>query len=208
MVHEIAHALGFATDRWSVWHLIEDKATDDPHFNGPNAIAAFDSAGGTAYDGSKVPLEPNSTSHWRESIFRTELMSPAFNINSTNPLNPLSAITIQAFADMGYTVDDSYADAYALPSDDAAPEGDSIIVFDMTGDVRFGPVTVINEDGTLRMFMPPGYDPARYPPRSTPTIWLDRRSIEGAPPVVGTPKAGADQDPWRRTPPPSARPGG
>ena len=42
---------------------------------------------------------------------QSELMTPGFS----DP-GPLSAITIQSMADLGYTVDVTQADAYTLPS--------------------------------------------------------------------------------------------
>ena len=80
--------------------------------------AAFNAAGGAAYTYAKVPVENNgipgsADSHWRESILDDELMTTHFH-----PLiqhNPLSAITIQAMADIGYRVDVTQAESYKGP---------------------------------------------------------------------------------------------
>ena len=90
----------------------------DTHFNGLKAVAAFDAAGGSSYTGAKVPVENmggsgNRDSHWRESVLDNELMTTHIVLSSEN--NPLSAITIQAMADIGYSVDVTQADAYTLP---------------------------------------------------------------------------------------------
>ncbi len=127
-LHEIGHALGFGTYPWTAHDLLKDPSrgipfgsfidpSPDTHFSGEKAIAAFDAAGGTSYTGAKVPVENSSLnagsrdSHWRQSVMRSELMTPG----SSDPA-PLSAITIQAIADLGYTVDVTQADAYTLPS--------------------------------------------------------------------------------------------
>ena len=51
--------------------------------------------------------------HWRESVFDNELMSPYLSSGQTEPL---SAITVQSLADMGYVVDVSQADSFTLPA--------------------------------------------------------------------------------------------
>ena len=62
---------------------------------------------------------------------------------------PLSAITIQALADFGYTVDVSLADPYTMPVAAAAgaePPGDWI---DLGNDVIRGPIRVVDEEGRV-----------------------------------------------------------
>ena len=55
ILHEIGHVLGIGT----LWDdLIGGSTSEDPHFKGALAIAAFDAAGGDGYtDGAKVPVE-------------------------------------------------------------------------------------------------------------------------------------------------------
>ncbi len=123
MLHEIGHTLGFGTN-WD--YLLQNPSlvygnaivpTPDTHFSGINAIAAFNAAGGSSYTGEKVPVENtlgiSRDGHWRESVLDNELMtSRAAEAVSF----PLSAITIQVLADMGYRVDVTQADAYTLPA--------------------------------------------------------------------------------------------
>ncbi len=52
-----------------------------------------------------------------QAVLETELMTPGYNPDSSNPL---SAITLQSLADMGYTVDLSQAEPYQLPAQLAA----------------------------------------------------------------------------------------
>ena len=113
VIHEIGHVLGIGS-----WYgLLNTDA--DPHFTGPLAIKAFDQAGGTNYKGAKVPVEEGGWwGHWRESVFGDEVMSTS----PTRPFNnSLSAITIQALADLGYKVDVSKADPYRLPAPNSKP---------------------------------------------------------------------------------------
>ena len=126
VLHEMGHALGYSSGPWEIHNLLKNPSRDsfgrpidpspDTYFSGANAVAAFDAAGGASYSGAKVPVEntqgPGSRdSHWRESVMQSELMTP--RLGGTHPL---SAITIQSMADLGYTVDVTQADAYTLPS--------------------------------------------------------------------------------------------
>ena len=110
-LHEIGHVLGIGT----IWHdsgMLRDL-NGDTHFAGLQAIAAFDQAGGTDYQDAKVPTERDGI-HWRSSILSGELMTLSFSDEA------LSAITLQALSDLGYSVDLSAADPYVLPSATAA----------------------------------------------------------------------------------------
>ena len=134
-LHEVGHVLGFGTV-WGELGLIRDHSSDDPnvdtHFNGPLAIAAFDDAGGTGYTGAKVPVKKMDGAHWRGSVLRGEVMTPWDG-------ETLSAITVQSFADLGYGVDVSQADAYNLPG--AAGKAVAKIAVSapsILGDVRTG----------------------------------------------------------------------
>ena len=106
VLHELAHALGFGTS----WGDQVEDASQDAYFSGPLAIAAFDAVGGKNYKGKKVPIGSNG--HWRGSVFGNELM--ASNADMTRPA-PLSLITIQSMADIGYSVDVTKAERYVLP---------------------------------------------------------------------------------------------
>ena len=107
LMHEMCHALGFGTT-WT--EELHKELNGDTHFAGPLAIEAFDAAGGSSYSGKKVPATANG--HWRGEVFGQELLSASADMSHPAPL---SAITIQAMADMGYMVDVSQADPYSLP---------------------------------------------------------------------------------------------
>jgi adhesin/invasin len=123
ITHEMGHVLGIGS-MWDTGFLLTGAGGTDPFFSGVNAIDYFKRAGGTVALGNGVPVEnclvgvPSSCgqgtrdSHWRESIFKTELMTGYIS----GPTNPLSAVTIAALADQGYDVNFAAADAYSLPT--------------------------------------------------------------------------------------------
>lgn len=150
-LHEIAHVLGFGTGKWH--EVLRDPARDAPgadtHFPGPLAIKAFDDAGGLRYTGGKVPVaniggRGTIDSHWRRDVLDGEVMGPSA------PGGRLSAITLQALADLGYEVDLSKADRYRLSpgraAGEAAPAQDEAV---LTDDVRRGPIVVVDKDGRV-----------------------------------------------------------
>lgn len=114
MLHEIGHALGFGT----IWpeSLLRDRS-GDLRFLGRNAEAAYLlTFGGSGDAGAGVPVETGggtalARSHWRESVFDRELLTPY----SQNADQPLSAITAASLRDLGYVVNDARADPYARP---------------------------------------------------------------------------------------------
>ena len=154
-LHEIAHALGFGA-LWRHHNLLRDSSIDagerlDTHFLGRLATVAFDAAGGHGYSGKKVPVE-NSTGapgvddgHWRQSVFHNELMGPFI---SSRP-QPLSAITIQSMADLGYHVDTSLAEPYELPSATARAAAELERTVELRDDIVETPIAVLDADGRV-----------------------------------------------------------
>ncbi len=127
ILHAFGHMLGFGNS-WPMLGLLRDPARHneraDPHFVGAGATATFVAAGGADYAGQKVPVENDVTwgsvdTHWRESVFGTEVMTPGLR---SGVADQLSAITIQSLADIGYTVDVEQADVFILPGT-SAPSG-------------------------------------------------------------------------------------
>lgn len=154
ILHEMGHVLGIGS-LWGDFGLLrepslEGSAGADTHFAGALAVAAFDDAGGEDYEGAKVPVEnqagPGSGDvHWRQSVLVTELMTPFASIGT---VDPLSAITIQSLADMGYTVNAALADPYTLPGAAAADRTDAPVI-DLRNDVMRGPIIVVGADGRV-----------------------------------------------------------
>ena len=156
VTHEMGHVLGIGT----IWYRKEllhnpslpANAGADTYFSGSRAITAFDAAGGSTYDGNKVPVantdgEGSADSHWRESVLDTELMTPLLQSGRSNPL---SAITIESLADLGYTVDITRAQPYALVFPSPARTQAPGTIIDLGGDVRRGTIYVMEEKGRVR----------------------------------------------------------
>ncbi len=133
-LHEMGHCLGIGT-LWKRLGLLKNPSIKfqffiipievdgaDTHFAGASAIEAFNDAGGTGYADGKVPVENEKggpgtrDGHWRQSVFGPHELMEGFLSPSSTMRGPLSAITIQSLADLGYVVDVSRADAYTLPS--------------------------------------------------------------------------------------------
>ena len=114
-LHEMGHVLGIGT-LWDdlIGNPSQNNPEADTYFRGPLARKAFDVAGGASYTaGEKVPVENGGDDgHWRERVFDDEIMSPVGDLDYAESL---SAITVQALADLGYSVDVTQADAYRLP---------------------------------------------------------------------------------------------
>ena len=114
IIHEMGHVLGVGS-LWQEKSLLTGSGSSDPFFTGAEAIARFNSVGGSSYTGNKVPVENTggpgtANSHWRESLFNNELMTGFINISS----NPLSVVTIGSLKDLGYVVNMSAADTYTF----------------------------------------------------------------------------------------------
>lgn len=118
VLHEMAHALGYLLEVWEPLGLVSGvpdgpEYATNPRFIGPSATAEYNRI--FNLNETSVPLEPGTRfdgsgiSHWRESVFGDELMSPFAGYVS----EPLSRITAAAFADMGYQVNLDNADVYA-----------------------------------------------------------------------------------------------
>lgn len=157
VLHELGHTLGLGT----IWHHTGLLALSslfspgaDTHFLGEHAIEAFDSAGGTSYTSAKVPVENSmgygsSDTHWRESVLGLELMTP---VQQAGERDPLSAITIESLADLGYTVDATLADDYELGEADAdltVPDGLPAATIDLTGDILHSTLEIVDLDGRV-----------------------------------------------------------
>lgn len=160
ILHEMGHVLGIGT----IWGptlkdilrnpSLPSNQGADTHVLGEEAAAAFDVHGGTGFSGSKTPVENQAgegsgDSHWRETVMTVELMTPFLNSLTQNPL---SSITIGHLADLGYGVDMSEAESYqgitTAPPRSQAPSLRAGLI-DLSGDVREGPVMVIDRKGNV-----------------------------------------------------------
>ena len=99
--------------------------------------------------GGKVPVQSggipgSSDGHWRESVFEDELLTPYLRPGR----QPLSLVTIESLADLGYGVDLTEAESFTLSTAGAAgmavPRGPVIYLGD---DISRNPVTLIDQKG-------------------------------------------------------------
>lgn len=153
VLHEMGHVLGIG----SLWkraefNFVSSPCTTNPRYTAAEAVAAYKNTngGGTA---TSIPLENFSTgpncnngtrdSHWRETVFGDELMT-GFISGTTRPM---SLTTVRSLADLGYTVDNSQADAFTVPNPNGAlrserPQG---LMSDLRNDARKGPIYKVDD---------------------------------------------------------------
>ena len=113
ITHEMGHVIGVGTI-WERKGLLKDAGLNTVRFVGKNARIEFGKL--KKSKAADVPVENTggpgtADGHWRESVFRNELMSGFI----AAPNNPLSRLTVASLLDMGYEVDLSKAEPYKLP---------------------------------------------------------------------------------------------
>ena len=123
ILHEMGHVLGLGT-LWELKGLVDQSSKFTfggydyyAKYNGQYALNEYRTL---TSDQTKayVPLENNTNvygggslgSHWRESVFDDELMTP-----SANGSLAISRLSIGSLKDMGYEVVFSTADSYQMP---------------------------------------------------------------------------------------------
>ena len=162
ILHEMAHVIGFGT-LWEYLGLLKEpksRGGADPHFIGQAALDAFVSIGGDGYTESKpVPVQSVGgpgvwDGHWREFVFRTELMTSFIDRGK----NPLSVVTLASFQDLGYEgVDLGLADEFTLPSGAMAPEiVNASRVVHLGDHISRVPIAVVDQDGRVIRYVTPG----------------------------------------------------
>ncbi|HVF41223.1 MAG TPA: leishmanolysin-related zinc metalloendopeptidase [Gemmatimonadaceae bacterium] len=115
--HEMLHVVGVGT-LWNRKSLLAGGGSTESRFTGPLALAACHALGGQPVCNASVPVENTggagtADGHWREATFNDELMTGF--IEAPGLVNPLSSITIQSLADLGYIVNNSASDPYSIP---------------------------------------------------------------------------------------------
>ncbi|GMA17489.1 hypothetical protein E5F05_10920 [Deinococcus metallilatus] len=120
-VHELGHSLGIGS-LWRQFGLVSGVGTTNPVYKGTNGVREYRAFGGTL---STVPVENQGGSgtagaHWRETTFKTELMTGYLN---SGVVNPLSRMSVGSLQDMGYVVNYAAADSYSLLSGQSAAAG-------------------------------------------------------------------------------------
>lgn len=146
VLHEMMHVLGFG----SIWgpslkNEVATPAGANPRYFGASAQAAYAALGAT--DGaSGVPVENTggtgtAGSHWRESVFRSELMTGWADGNLA-----MSRVTLGALKDFGYDVDLTKADPFVLPS---ALAGAGLRAGQVIGEQVRKPLGVVGPGGVI-----------------------------------------------------------
>lgn len=117
IAHEMGHVLGIGTI-WELKAVLQGAGSANPTFSGQNAMREFGLLKNPNSGPVPVPVEHlggpgTADSHWRDSVFRNELMT-----GFVNPAggNPLSKLTVGSLADLGYQVDFNAAEPFVLPN--------------------------------------------------------------------------------------------
>lgn len=167
ILHEMLHVIGIGTV-WRDGNLNPSRWTGDvanPGFTGARALAACRTVhSGTGVCLDRVPIEDcvagvpatcgegTRLGHWREVTFKTELMTGY--ISSPGVKNPFSQMTIDALADIGYTVDTDPANDYVVPGASLmAPVSESTATLRQLPAPRL-PAFEIDQAGRVRPIVP------------------------------------------------------
>ena len=120
MVHEFAHALGFGT-LWVPIDVPSRGKIGQAWTDSTTATYRANSYAGYAYgnligiEGAvAVPLDRSDLSHWDETRFDAEFMTPYAEGSAV--AMPVSALTLSAMRDLGWRVNLAVAEPYALRS--------------------------------------------------------------------------------------------
>jgi hypothetical protein len=117
ITHEMGHVIGSGTI-WDDKGFLKGRGTENPTFEGPSAMEEYGKLRG---DGTgpptPVPVENEGgpgtrDSHWRESVFRNELLTGRIGEAG----NPISHVSVGSLQDLGYVVDMNAAEPYELPN--------------------------------------------------------------------------------------------
>jgi hypothetical protein len=116
ITHEMGHVLGIGTV-WAHKKLLKNAGSSNPTFSGKGAMKEYRALRGSGPANKRVPVENTggpgtADSHWRETVFRNELMSGFISAAG----NPMSRMTVASLEDLGYAVDLAAAEEYALPN--------------------------------------------------------------------------------------------
>lgn len=168
ITHEMLHVVGLGT-LWTSKNLLVDRDLATVRVIGPLATAACaNDLGGASVCVDAVPAENcldlpggvncgagTQNSHWKESIFQTELMT-----GYAGATNVLSKMTIQGLGDLGYVVNTLAADPYVVPSSLMAllrAEGDAAPAVEMGPPTELPaprlPRFTVERDGRVRPLM-------------------------------------------------------
>jgi len=114
LTHEMLHVVGVGSF-WNQKGLLRNFDTPTVEYTGAGGIQGCRETGGVTTCASAVPVENTggqgtANSHWRESVFGSELMTGYVNTGAL----PLSVMTVRSIEDLGYTVNPAGADPYNI----------------------------------------------------------------------------------------------
>lgn len=114
ITHEMLHVVGVGAF-WNAKGLLTGYNTSAVAYIGSEGIIGCRVTGGTTSCASAVPVENTggsgtANSHWRESVFGSELMTGYAN---AGPM-PFSIMTARSLTDIGYTINPAAVDAYFI----------------------------------------------------------------------------------------------
>ncbi|MBL0938842.1 MAG: hypothetical protein IBJ03_08100 [Gemmatimonadaceae bacterium] len=157
ILHEMGHVFGIGT-LWNFQRsLLIGAQTDTSHFVGTSARQQFNALNTVSYSGPGVPVANvggagSRDSHWRESVFGRELMTPSLN---SNVANPLSRITVGSLQDLGYQVNLAAADVYSVTAPIYAfPFGVSQQTIELGSDIKDIPLYGVHPNGRVELVRP------------------------------------------------------
>ncbi|NJR71288.1 MAG: hypothetical protein HC771_23680, partial [Synechococcales cyanobacterium CRU_2_2] len=111
--HELGHVLGLGV----IWDKRGNDLVDEDQ-----ALYRAETYAGQSYGEllgtglpTAIPLDRDSLTHWDETLFDAELMTP--NAEGIGDALPLSAMTISSLRDLGWRVNYGAAEAFSLGSD-------------------------------------------------------------------------------------------
>ena len=115
ILHEMGHVLGIGT-LWNTFNLLEGscaQASGPSRFNGSGSVTEWQALTGPG----NVPVEDDfgegtACGHWDEGVFDGELMT---GFLENQGAVPLSRLTIASLKDLGYEVNFTSAETFALP---------------------------------------------------------------------------------------------
>lgn len=133
IAHEMGHVLGIGTI-WTNKKLLKQAGSANPTFHGAHAMHEYASLTGAAAP-KAVPVENTGgpgtqDSHWRETVFRNELMTGFVGAAG----NPLSRMTVASLQDLGYAVNLDAAEPYQLPNLHALAESGALVAAESLAD--------------------------------------------------------------------------
>jgi hypothetical protein len=153
ITHEMLHVLGIGT-LWYAQGLTLNPGTSTVTYLGVGGKKGCLDEGGLSTCAAGVPVENNGVpgtadSHWRESVFQSELMTGYVNSGGM----PLSSITAGSLQDMGYTVNMLAVDPFRVPT---TPSSSNAIPGDSGWERPLpGPGAVVSPSGTAVLFKRP-----------------------------------------------------